>query len=85
MPKDRFNGKGYDDPLAVAQRHYAIAPSNSPLPAVPRAFYVETGGTLVLEAATGTVLTYNVVQGQRLELRAVKVLPATTAVVYGWD
>ncbi len=76
--------RGLESP---ADRHVAIVPSDT-LPVIPRprALWCDTGGSLALEDAAGTVLTYTVAAGQILPFRAVRVrATGTTATVIGWE
>lgn len=66
-----------------ASRHFTIAPGAGNLPYVTRAVYVNAGGTATIEDIAGTQVTYNLVAGQILPLRAVKVTAASATLV-GW-
>jgi len=66
--------------------HLEVTPSDTEdLPFLARALYVQTDGTVAVMARGGSV-TYNVVAGQVLPIRAVRVMATgTTADVVAWD
>ena len=72
---------GMDSP---ANRHFAITPADADLAVRPRAIYVSADGNVVIRDEEGTDITYAVVAGQILPIRAVQVRAATTATVIGW-
>lgn len=62
-----------DTPLAPASAPYMVTPHDSTaLPAVPKALYVGTGGTIVLRGMAGSsdVTFRNVANGQIIDVRA---------------
>jgi hypothetical protein len=67
-----------------AYRHFSITPGDSDLAVRPRALYVNADGNLVVRDIGGVDVTYAVVKGQILPIRAVQVRAATTATVIGW-
>ena len=67
---------GLDSP---GTRHFAITPSSSVLPNIPRVIYVGGGGTLELEDVNGISCTYNPVSNSYIIFRANKVLASSTA------
>jgi len=69
-----------------ASRHFTITPSdNTDLATRPRALKVTVGGNVVVRDEGGVDITYPVVAGEILPLRAVRVLATgTTATVVGW-
>ena len=83
---DNFKGhqRGLDSP---GESHQAITPHDTdPVVPRPRALWCNSAGSLVLEDAAGTALTYFVQAGQIIPFRAVKVrATGTTAAVFGWD
>jgi hypothetical protein len=64
--------------------HYTITPADSNLPLKVRALYVQAPGNVVIRDQDGTDVTYTVVAGQILPIRAVQVRSGTTATVVGW-
>lgn len=69
-----------------ARSHYQINPSDmDPLPVKPRAIYVNASGTAVIEDASGSAVTYDLVLGSVLTIRPVKVhATGTTAQLTAW-
>jgi hypothetical protein len=69
---------------AVAQ--FVISPSDTlDLPVRPRAIYVNTAGTAVLEDNDGEAISYNLQAGSVLSIRPVRVLATgTTAQLVAW-
>lgn len=69
-----------------AGRHFAITPSDSVDLAIrPRALKVLAQGNVVVRDDGGVDITYPVVAGEILPIRAVRVLATgTTATVVGW-
>lgn len=69
-----------------ASNHFSITPSDSVDMALkPRAIYANTGGTAALVDGAGVVVTYDVVAGQTLAFRPVRVnATGTTATLIGW-
>lgn len=62
-----------DSADAPSAHPFAVVPSNAaPLPAIPKALYVGTGGTIVLRTASGNadVTFRNLASGQILPVRA---------------
>lgn len=72
---------GLDSP---ATRHFAITPADADLAIRPRALYCNVSGTVVVRDDLGTTITYNMIVGQILPIRAVQVRAASTATVIGW-
>jgi hypothetical protein len=70
--------------MAPATRHYTVTPANADLPVVPRAIYIATDGDVVVRDGAGIDVTYPVVAGQLLQIRAVQVRTGTTATVIAW-
>jgi hypothetical protein len=67
---DRFRNVA-DHPSAPASRCVAVTPSDSvPLTDIPKALYVGTGGTLVLQPLEGGTVTFKVPNGCLLPVRA---------------
>lgn len=75
------NATGLTSP---AIRHFAITPANTDLAIRPRALYVNGDGALVVRDEGGVDVTYAVIAGQVLPIRAVQVRTGTTATVVGW-
>ena len=71
---------------APAVSHYAIAPDDAAdLPVRPRALYVNSGGTAVLQDNAGVDVTYELVAGTVLAMRPTRVLATgTTAQLVAW-
>jgi hypothetical protein len=81
--QDKF--KNYGETLvSPATNHFAIIPSAEELTVRPRALYVNTSGTLIIEDASGVSEPYEVYAGAILPIRPTKVLLGTTAAVIGW-
>lgn len=76
----------YVNLTSPAVAHYVIAPSDgADLPVRPRALYINTGGTAVLQDADGTAISYTVTAGTILSLRPVRVrATGTTAQLVAW-
>lgn len=76
----------YVDLTSPAVSHYTIIPSDgADLPVRPRALYVNTGGTAVLQDNDGETVTYQVGAGAVLSMRPVRVLATgTTAQLIAW-
>ena len=76
----------YVNLTSPAVAHYIIVPSDSmDLPVRPRAIYVNTAGTAVLEDNDGEAVTYNLAAGSVLSVRPTRVLAAgTTAQLVAW-
>ena len=83
---DNFKGfaRGLTSPAAL---HTTVVPSDTTdLNPIPRALYCAQSGSAVLRDAAGTPVTYQLVAGQILPLRAVRVLATgTTATLIGWE
>lgn len=70
---DNFNGVVGDTLIASSINPYAIAPHDiDPLPVVPKAIYVGTGGDVTLRGigAAGDVTFRNVPAGMIIDVRA---------------
>ena len=69
-----------------AVAHYAITPSDATdLPVRPRAIYVNTPGTAVLQDNDGEAVSYELAAGSVLSIRPVRVLATgTTAQLVAW-
>jgi len=76
--------KGLSSP---ATKHFLITPDDaSDLPILPRAIFCQSGGTIVVRDPFGVTLPYAMSVGDRLDLRAVRVMSTgTTGVYYGWS
>lgn len=76
----------YVNLTSPAVAHYVIAPSDaSDLPVRPRAIYVNTAGTAVLQDNDGEAVSYDLAAGMVLSLRPVRVLATgTTAQLVAW-
>lgn len=76
----------YVNLTSPAVAHYAVVPSDGiDLPVRPRALYVNTGGTAVLEDNDGQAVSYELAAGTILSLRPVRVLATgTTAQLVAW-
>jgi hypothetical protein len=76
----------YVNLTSPAVAHYVIAPSDaSDLPVRPRAIYVNTAGTAVLQDNDGEAVSYDLAAGMVLSLRPVRVLATgTTAHLVAW-
>ena len=76
----------YVNLTSPAVAHYAVIPSDgTDLPVRPRALYVNTGGTAVLEDNDGQAVSYELAAGTILSLRPVRVLATgTTAQLVAW-
>jgi hypothetical protein len=76
-------GKQIDRP---ADRHFAITPSDSAdLPIRPRSLRILTDGNVSVRDVGGVDITYPVVAGEILPIRAVRILATgTTADLVGW-
>ena len=70
-----------------ARRHYIVTPSDSEdLSPRPRALKCLIGGDVAIRDEAGTDITYPVQAGDKLEIRAVRVLlTGTTASVVAWE
>ena len=85
--EDRYgsNATGLTSP---ATRHFSITPSDTlDLAIRPRALRFNTTGTVVVQDALGTQITYNVAAGEVLPIRPARVMETgTTATgIVGWD
>lgn len=69
---------GLDSP---ALRHYTITPGAGDLAFRPRAIRCDVGGTATIVDEAGTSIVYNLVAGEILPLRAVKVTAATATLI----
>lgn len=69
---------GLDSP---AVHHYTVTPGAGDLPFIPRAIYCGAGGTATIVDVDGTSVTYTLVAGQILPLRATKVTAATATLI----
>ena len=69
----RNNATGLDSP---AIRHYTITPGAGDLSYVTRAIRCDADGTATIVDGGGTSITYNLVAGEILPIRAVKVTAA---------
>jgi hypothetical protein len=69
---------GLDSP---ANRHYTITPGAGELAQTTRAIYCDVEGTASITDMGGTSVTYNLVAGQILPIRAVKVTAATATLI----
>ena len=76
----------YVNLTSPAVAHYAITPSDTDdLPVRPRAVYVNSGGTAVLQDHDGEAVSYDVVAGMVLSMRPMRVLATgTTAQLVAW-
>lgn len=76
--------KGLTSP---ATRHFAITPDdNNDLPILPRVIYCRAQGTLVVRDSSGVELPYEMIVGERLDFRGVRVMSTgTTGIYYGWS
>jgi len=76
----------YVNLTSPAVAHYLITPSDtSDLPVRPRAVYVNTAGTAVLQDNDGEAVSYDLAAGMVLSLRPVRVLATgTTAQLVAW-
>lgn len=76
----------YVNLTSPAVAHYAITPSDTDdLPVRPRAVYVNSGGTAVLQDNDGEAVSYDVVAGMVLSMRPMRVLATgTTAQLVAW-
>jgi len=76
----------YVNLTSPAVAHYVIAPSDaSDLPVRPRAIYVNTAGSAVLQDNDGEAVSYDLAAGMVLSLRPVRVLATgTTAQLVAW-
>ncbi|GGW22806.1 hypothetical protein GCM10011452_06890 [Gemmobacter lanyuensis] len=83
--EDQFqlHAQGLESP---ATQHFGIVPSDTAfLATIPRALYANTSGTATLEDRAGAVITYNLIAGQILPFRAVRVrATGTSAALIGW-
>ncbi|WP_197425924.1 hypothetical protein [Erythrobacter sp. CCH5-A1] len=74
MPQiDNFNGVAGDFLIASSINPYAIVPHDTdPLPVVPKAIYIGTGGDVTLRGigADADVTLKNLVSGQEICIRA---------------
>lgn len=62
--------KGLTSP---GDRHYAVTPGAGDLPFKPRALYVQAAGTVTIQDDLGISIVYNVLAGQILPFRGLKV------------
>lgn len=83
MTQDTFSNYGTGK-TSPANYHYAVTPADADLPFRPRAFYVQSGGTLILRDANGDDVTYEVDAGQIIPFRAMQVRAGSTATVIAW-
>ncbi|SFS01568.1 spike base protein, RCAP_Rcc01079 family [Yoonia litorea] len=76
----------YVNLTSPAVSHYLVSPNDTEdLPVRPRAIYVNSGGTAVLQDANGVAVTYDVLAGSTLSLRPKRVLASgTTAQLVAW-
>lgn len=76
----------YVNLTAPAVSHYTIVPSDgADLPVRPRALYVNTSGTAVLQDNDGETVSYELTAGSVLSIRPVRVLSTgTTAQLVAW-
>ena len=76
----------YVNLTSPAVAHYLIAPSDEDdLPVRPRALYVNTAGTAVLQDNDGEAVSYAVAAGTVLSIRPTRVLATgTTAQLVAW-
>jgi hypothetical protein len=76
-----------DSLTSPAKRHFAITPDDSSdLQVLPKCVRVGGGGALAVQDELGTVLIYQVVDGERLDFRITRILATgTTATdLVGW-
>lgn len=76
----------YVNLTSPAVAHYIIAPSDvADLPVRPRAIYVNTAGTAVLQDNDGEAISYALAAGTVLSIRPTRVLATgTTAQLVAW-
>jgi len=76
----------YVNLTSPAVAHFAISPSDTlDLPVRPRAIYVNTAGTAVLQDNDGEAVSYNLQAGCVLSIRPTRVLAiGTTAQLVAW-
>jgi hypothetical protein len=76
----------YVNLTSPAVAHYQITPDDSAdLPVRPRALFVQTAGSAVLQDKAGTIVSYDVPAGMVLSIRPVRVLASgTTAQLIAW-
>lgn len=76
----------YVNLTSPAVAHYTIVPSDvSDLPVRPRAIYVNTAGTAVLQDNDGEAVSYDLAAGSVLSIRPTRVLSTgTTAQLVAW-
>ncbi|NDV02090.1 spike base protein, RCAP_Rcc01079 family [Pseudoroseicyclus tamaricis] len=70
-----------------ASRHQVVVPNDAAdFDPLPRALYANSSGTAVLRDKAGTEVAYEVVVGQVLPVRAVRVMATgTTAELIAWE
>lgn len=76
----------YVNLTSPAVAHYVVTPSDaSELPVRPRAIFVNTAGTAVMQDAAGEIVSYDLAAGAVLSIRPVRVLASgTTAQLVAW-
>lgn len=67
--------------------HFAITPNDSAdLAKIPRLIYCHVAGTIVIRDRNNVDLPYNMLAGDKLDFRGVRVLATgTTGTYYGWE
>ncbi len=68
---------------APADDIFAITPADADLPTIPKALLCTVSGNLAVRGTTATTVTFPVVAGQIIPIRARRVMAATTATVVG--
>jgi len=81
---DDFARNQPQDLTHPATRHYTVTPANEDLPVRPRALYIAADGNAVIRDEGGVDVTYPVVAGQLLPIRANQIREGTTATVIAW-